>query len=209
MFEKLIRRLRLGKRIKDESEGFVLRPAAILHVDIVQSTQLVRRNPVLAHKLTHQLFCRLRHIGQRHLAIPREFRGDAAVIEFQKVSDAVAAAHAIHALQRAMNGSRLGNVNPEIRTGISYGEILGDSMITGEAVIRAQRLEQLSEPGQVLLDQIAVEQLDKPQQKNLLLHGTPVLKGFSEPLAVYRHCPHDDSRSANLTSYFRGLSCAA
>lgn len=157
-----------------------------MHVDMVASTERVRCNPALAHRQIEQLYARLCFIGDMHNAIPRELRGDAAVVEFASVADAILAAESLHAAHAAMNRSRLGLFNPEIRTGISFGEVIGESMITGEAVIRAQRLEQISQPGQVLLDQFAYDQLAPIDSFQLELLDHRILKGFGDPVAIYR-----------------------
>ena len=168
-----------------DSGDFLPRQAAILHVDVVGSTQRVRSNPALAHRQIEQLYARLCFLGDMHNAIPRELRGDAAVIEFASVACAVRAAQALHAAHAAMSHSRLGLENPRIRTGISFGEIIGDKMITGEAVIRAQRLEQLSEPGEVLIDQPAADRLTQTDGFELSHRDTRVLKGFDESVSIY------------------------
>jgi class 3 adenylate cyclase len=182
--------------------------AAILHIDMVESTRQVQQNPLRAHLQIQHFYSRLERIGSLHHAIPRELRGDAAVIEFPTVTDAILTALAIHSIHAAMNISRLGRINPEMRTGISFGEVIGDSgMVTGQAVIRAQRLEQLAAPGEVLVDQCATDQLDLTQNIKLKQCFLRTLKGFNEPVKVCQAVSESDKSGQNLGSYFRSLAC--
>ena len=192
----------------DASIFFRSKNAAILHIDVVGSTRQVQQNPLRAHLQIQHFYSRLQRSGSLHNGIPRELRGDAAVIEFPTVTDAILAALAVHSIHAAMNMSRLGRINPEIRTGISFGEVIGDSgMITGQAVIRAQRLEQLAVPGEVLIDQCASDQLDSTEDIKLKQCFLRTLKGFNEPVKVCQAVLAFDKSSRNMGSYFRSLAC--
>ena len=80
--------------------------------------------------------------------IAREIRGDALLAEFERASDAVAAALAYQVLNVERNAAIEDDIQPELRIGISLGEvIIADNTITGTGVVLAQRLEQLAEPG--------------------------------------------------------------
>lgn len=161
--------------------------AAILHIDIVGSTRLVEKDLDLAHHQIRQLYARLCRVSSAHRGIVRELRGDAAVVEFAAPEDAIRAALAIQAANGLLNRSRLGKINPDIRSGISFGTIISeDRMITGLAVIRAQRIEQLAEPGAVLFDQSVLERLRDPEEFVISLLGRHRLKGFEDSTDIYR-----------------------
>ena len=192
----------------DDSILYRSKNAAILHVDLVESTRQVQQNPLRAHLQIQHFYSRLERIGKLHHAIPRELRGDAAVIEFPTVADAILAALAVHSIHAAMNISRIGQINPEFRTGISFGEVIGDSgMVTGQAVIRAQRLEQLAAPGEVLVDQCATDQLDPARNIKLKQCFSRKLKGFNEPVKVCQAVSGSGETGQKLASYFRSLAC--
>ena len=161
--------------------------AAILHIDIVGSTRLVEKDLDLAHHQIRQLYARLCRVSQAHRGIVRELRGDAAVVEFAAAEDAIRAALAIQDANGLLNRSRLGKINPDIRSGISFGTIISeDRMITGLAVIRAQRIEQLAEPGAVLIDQSVVDRLCNRGEFGISELGRRRLKGFAEIAVIYR-----------------------
>lgn len=182
--------------------------AAILHVDVVESTKLVQQDLLLAHQQIQHLYSRLCRICRLHNAIPRELRGDAAVFEFSSPVDAILAALAIHSANTLIDSTRIGRINPRIRTGISYGPVISNQQIvTGQAVIRAQRVEQLANPGQVLFDQSVYDQI-APQQ-NLVIRklGSERLKGFSQPTAIYQATSMADCSVSAMFGHLQALSC--
>ena len=162
--------------------------AAILHLDIVGSTGLVRRDLRLAHLQVSRLYQRICRISEAHHGHARELRGDAAVLEFARASDAVRAARAIHA------------------TGISFGEIISERrLITGEAVIRAQRIEQLAEPGEVWFDDSVFRRLEPVLREDIKVLPTTELKGFAGRAALYRLASICGQRPDDWQQLFRPL----
>lgn len=116
-----------------------------------------------------------------------ELRGNAAVIEFAQADDALRAALAVQAMHALLNRSRIGRVSPEVRTGSSFGPIVSDAdMITGAAVIRAQRIEQLAAPGEVLFDQPLLDALEPDPRLRISCRGSHELKGFAGCARIYR-----------------------
>jgi len=178
--------LRLGGG-KPGGDAASIHEAAILHIDIVGSTRLVERDLDLAHRQIRQLYARLCRISEKHQGIVRELRGDAAVVEFGRVEDAIRAALAIHEINGLLNRSRVGKINPDIRSGISFGTIISeDRMITGLAVIRAQRIEQLAAPGAVLFDQSVYDRIGDRAEFGINELGCNGLKGFDEASHIYQ-----------------------
>ncbi len=170
-----------------EAGGFEIVQAAIVHLDIVGSTQLVRRDLRLAHLQVSRLYQRICRVCRAHGGQARELRGDAAVLEFASVDDALRATRAIHATAAVLDATRVGRINPRLRTGVSFGEIISESrLITGAAVIRAQRIEQLAEPGQVWFDDTVYPRLDPAQQLGVEAMPARTLKGFAGETALYR-----------------------
>jgi len=190
MKAKLTRLLAACRRLLHRGRGprdAGIHEAAILHIDIVGSTRLVEKNLDLAHHQIRQIYARLCRVAQAHRGIVRELRGDAAVVEFAAVEDALRAALAIQTANGLLNCSRLGKINPDIRSGLSFGNIVSDErMITGLAVIRAQRIEQLAEPGTVLFDQSVMDRLDDAGEFGIRELGLHRLKGFAGDTAIFQ-----------------------
>ena len=81
-----------------------------------------------------------------------EIRGDALLAEYNRASDAISAALTFQAANTEHNNTLDGEIRPEVRIGISLGEVvIADGTVTGPDVVLAQRLEQLAEPGGVCI----------------------------------------------------------
>ena len=74
------------------SQPPVRKLAVLLHADVVGSTMLVQKNETLAHERIQHTFQQFSKTIKDYRGITRELRGDALVAEFDRASDAVAAA---------------------------------------------------------------------------------------------------------------------
>ena len=120
--------------------------AVILHADVVGSTSLVQIDEALAHQRIQAAFNSFSDTIETYGGVAREIRGDAIVAEFDRASDAVAAAIAFQDSNRAQNQAFTDEIRPDVRIGISLGEVIvADRTITGAGVVIAQRLEQMSD----------------------------------------------------------------
>ena len=120
--------------------------AVILHADVVGSTSLVQQNEILAHERIQAAFNTFSETIANHGGVAREIRGDALVAEFDRASDAVAAALAFQVSNGELNATLDDGIQPQLRMGISLGEVvIADNTITGAGVVLAQRLEQLAD----------------------------------------------------------------
>ena len=166
--------------------------AVILHADVVGSTLLVQRNEQLAHQRIQDAFRRFGLTIAAYQGRVRELRGDALLAEFERASDAVSAALAFQSEQIVEIEKIADDLAPELRVGVALGEvILADNTITGEGVVLAQRLEQLAEPGGLCITPAIREALPKRLPFVLDNLGARELKGFDDPIEVYRVCLAD------------------
>jgi TolB-like protein/class 3 adenylate cyclase/thioredoxin-like negative regulator of GroEL len=160
--------------------------AVILHADVVSSTALVRRNEALAHERIQDAFRRLSTTITSCGGLTHELRGDALLAEFPRASDAVSAALAFQAANASHNATLDDDVRPEIRVGISLGEvIIADHTLTGPDVVLAQRLEQLAAPGGVCVSQAAYQSIPRRLPFEFEDLGDRTVKGFDEPVRAY------------------------
>ena len=98
-------------------------------------------------------------IGKYHGRV-RELRGDALLAEFERASDAVTASLAFQEAEVSILEAIADGVAPRVRIGIAMGEVvIAAGTITGAGVVLAQRLEQLAEPGAVVIQGAAYEGL--------------------------------------------------
>ena len=160
--------------------------AVILHADVAGSTALVQQDERLAHERIQGTFHRFGDTISKYHGHVRELRGDALLAEFERASDAVTAALAFQVNQVNCNSQFDDNIQPTVRVGIAMGEvIIADNTITGAGVVLAQRLEQLSKPGRVVIQGAAYETIPGRFPFEFENLGEQVLKGFDQPVRVY------------------------
>jgi adenylate cyclase len=161
--------------------------AVILHADIVGSTTLVQQDEQKSHARIQESFRRFGKTILSYHGQVSELRGDALLAEFDRASDAVSAALAFQSEQSDYNRQFDDNIRPLLRVGIALGEVvIADGTITGAGVVLAQRLEQLAEPGSLCITPAIREALPQRLPFKLESLGARQLKGFDEPIEVYR-----------------------
>ena len=161
--------------------------AVILHADVAGSTALVQQDEQLAHERIQDAFQRFSRNIEKYHGLVHELRGDALLAEFERASDAVAAALAFQADQ-AYNNSRLpDDLQPMVRVGIALGEVvIADNTVTGAGVVLAQRVEQLADAGGLCITAALHEAIPRRMPFDIEDLGEQILKGFDDPVHVYR-----------------------
>ena len=160
--------------------------AVILHADVVGSTTLVQQNETLAHERIQTAFHHFSETIKDYGGIAHELRGDALVAEFERASDAVAAALSYQATNAEFNTTLDDDIRPQMRMGISLGEVvIADDTITGAGVVLAQRLEQLAESGGVCIQGAAYETVPQRLPFEYTSLGEQQVKGFEESVRAY------------------------
>jgi len=161
--------------------------AVILHADIAGSTALVQQDEQLAHERIQDAFRRFSETIEKYQGHILELRGDALLARFERASDAVTAALSFQS-DHTYHISRLkDDLRPTIRVGIAMGEVvIADNTVTGAGVVLAQRVEQLADPGGLCITAALHESLPRRMPFDLEDLGDQVLKGFDDPVHVYR-----------------------
>ena len=160
--------------------------AVILHADVIGSTSLVQKDEVLAHQRIQAAFSNFAETIVAYGGTAHELRGDALVAEFERASDAVTAAIAFQAQNDATNSLRDDDIQPQLRIGISLGEvIIADNTLTGAGVVLAQRLEQLAVSGGVVVQGTVSETVPTRMPFNFDSLGEQMLKGFEQPVRAF------------------------
>ena len=160
--------------------------AVILHADVVGSTALVRKNETIAHERIQSAFINFSEIISTFGGKTREQRGDALVAEFNRASDAVAAAIVYQEKNAKFNATIDDGIQAHVRVGISLGEIIvADNTLTGEGVVLAQRLEQLASPGRVVVQRSVSETIPNRMPFFFESLGEQSLKGFEQPVVAF------------------------
>ena len=161
--------------------------AAILHADVVASTQLVQQNEQLAHERIQDAFWRFSDTIEKYHGRVQELRGDALLAEFERPSDAVTAALSFQSDHLEHLEDYNDDIRLQIRVGIALGEVvIADGTVTGAGVVLAQRIEQLAEPGGLCITSAIHEALPNRMPFSLDSLGEQTLKGFDDPVRVYQ-----------------------
>ena len=171
-------------------DGAERKLATLVFADLVESTKLAAGlDPEELRRRLARFFDVARSVLAEHGGTVEKYIGDAVMAAFgvprghgDDPDRAVAAALALV--------ERVGELGDglQIRVGVETGEVLateagGDLSITGEAVNAAARLQQASQPGEVLVGDRAARSC---RSSELELREPVDAKGFDRPLTAYR-----------------------
>jgi adenylate cyclase len=144
----------------------------------------------------------------RHHGRIVKLMGDGALVAFDSIVDAVACAEEI---QKAMAACNAVLPEPErmvFRIGVNLGDVaLVDGDVYGDGVNIAARLEQLAEPGGVMVSGTAFDHLQGKLDCSLDFVGEHKLKNIARPVRVYR-VRLDATAAPALAGWRRGMFAA-
>jgi class 3 adenylate cyclase/tetratricopeptide (TPR) repeat protein len=145
----------------------VRKTVTVIFCDIVGSTSLGdRRDPELVRRVIYRYFDEMRRVVERHGGTVEKFIGDAVMAVFGvphvHEDDALRAVRAAAEMLSALDflNKELerdpGGITLEIRIGVNTGEVVAanpalQSLVLGDAVNVAAKLEQAAGPGEVLM----------------------------------------------------------
>lgn len=123
----------------------------------------------------------------RHRGHLVKLMGDGALVTFDSVVDAVTCAIEVQQLMAARNAALPEAERITLRIGVNLGDVaLVDNDVYGEGVNVAARLEQLCEPGGVLVSGTAFDQLQGKLGLPLDFAGEHQVKNIARPVRTYR-----------------------
>jgi class 3 adenylate cyclase len=178
----------------------VRKTVTVLFADVVGSTSLGERtDPESTRRMLSRYFDVMRTVIERHGGSVEKFIGDAVMAVFGipvlHEDDAVRAVRAAHEMRTSV-----GLLNQELksaswspislRIGVNTGEVVageaaqGHTMVTGDAVNVAARLEQAAGPDEVLLGETTHRLVRTAVEAEAIEPLT--LKGKSEPMPAFR-----------------------
>ncbi len=164
------------------------RLAAVLAADIVGYSRLIEQDEaatLAAIKALRQQA--IDPLLAEHKGRIVKLMGDGAIVEFASVVDAVACAVAIQKAVADLQGNTLPDRRIVFRIGINLGDVVvdGDDLM-GDGVNIAARLEQLCEPGGVLVSGTAFDHLQGRLGMPLEFTGEQQVKNITRPVRAYR-----------------------
>jgi class 3 adenylate cyclase/tetratricopeptide (TPR) repeat protein len=178
----------------------VRKVVTVLFADVTGSTALGEQlDPEALRSLMTGYFARMRQVIEAHGGTVEKFIGDAvmAVFGIPQVHEddalrAVRAAAEIRGVLAAIN-AELGvtrGIAVRFRTGVNTGEVVagdpdgGTTLVTGDAVNTAARLEQAAPPGEILLGRLTYSLVRDAVDAELV---DPIAaKGKAEPIEAWR-----------------------
>jgi class 3 adenylate cyclase len=192
-----------GARIADHrpaSQREVRKVVTVVFADVTGSTALGERlDPEALRGLMNRYFARIRSIVEAHGGTVEKFIGDAvmAVFGIPRVheDDALRAVRAAAEIRDA-----LASLNAELeaergvairfRTGVNTGEVVageaaaGTTLVTGDTVNTAARLEQAAAPGEILLGKLTYSLVRDAVEAE---RADPIeAKGKADPIEAWR-----------------------
>src|SRR5207253_7913975 len=180
--------------------GEVRKTVTVLFADIVSSTSRGEQtDPESTRRMLARYFDAMRQVVERHGGTVEKFIGDAVMAVFGiptlHEDDALRAARAAHGLRGAVDllneeMAETGWAPIALRIGVNTGEVVtGDrdspqTLVTGDAVNVAARLEQAASPSEVLLGSTTYRMV----RDAVVAEPMPALelKGKTEPVEAYR-----------------------
>ena len=117
--------------------------------------------------------------------------GDAFLVDFPSVVNAVQCAQQVQAHFRTHNAEKESAEQIHVRIGIHLGDIIQqDGDVFGDGVNIASRLQQLAEPDTICISQKVYEEVEKKLSLGTVLSlGQPKLKNIAQRFGVYLLLP--------------------
>jgi class 3 adenylate cyclase/tetratricopeptide (TPR) repeat protein len=193
-----------GAELTPESAAREVRKTVtVLFCDVTGSTSLGEQlDPETLRRTMSRYFEEIRRVVEHHGGTVEKFIGDAVMAVFgiprAHEDDALRAVRAAGEIRDriSMLGEELG-IALSFRTGVNTGEVVageGETLVTGDAVNVAARLEQAAFPGDVL---IGASTLALVRNAVVVDELEPLdLKGKREPVQTYRLVTVDPSAEA-------------
>jgi adenylate cyclase len=158
-----------------------------MFTDMVGYTALGQKNEALSLALVEEQRNLIRPILVRHGGREVKTIGDAFLVEFHSVLDAVRCAYEIQRTTREFNLPLDPDRRVHLRVGVHVGDVVesgGD--ILGDAVNLASRIEPLAEDGGVCLTRQAYDHVQNKLGVTFVSMGEKRLKNVTAPLEVFK-----------------------
>ena len=165
------------------------RTTAILCVDIVDFTGLMERDEDGTARRLCQVYDLIEQAAAAHNGRVFNRAGDANLVEFADVADAVAAAKDLQASLPIVNLEAAPADHMTLRIGIHHASVIqSGSDLIGTGVNIATRLQEVASPGHTVLSEAAVNAL--PASIDLCLKdlGSRTLRHLRQPVRLYESC---------------------
>jgi adenylate cyclase len=165
--------------------------AAIMFTDIVGFSRQMGSDEARTLRLL-EVQNRLIHqaVSEHHGHVIKTI-GDAFLVDFPSIVNAVQCAQQIQAQLRALNAEKDKAEQIHVRIGIHSGDIVQrDGDVFGDGVNIASRLQALAEPDSICISQVVYQEVVKKLDLGTVVSlGKPTLKNIAERFPVYALLP--------------------
>lgn len=166
------------------------RLAAILAADVQGYSRLTEANEEASTATLRSHRAIVEDLIAGHRGHVFSSAGDGLVAEFPSIVEAIRCALAIQKQISERNAEVPENQRMRFRIGVNLGDVIAEANdLYGTGVNVAVRLEQMAEPGGILISQTVYDQVRKIVEIPFEDIGERRLKNISEPIRVYRVHP--------------------
>ena len=160
--------------------------AAILMADVAGFSAMMGRDEERTTALIQEFHRRVDKIVQEHEGRVVDTAGDSVFGEFDSVVNAVRCAERIQEGQRAVNAEAAPEQRILTRIGVHLGDVIVENnRVYGDGVNIAARLEQLAEPGGILVSEAVYQQVHNKVERGFREEGLRELKNIQHPVRLY------------------------
>lgn len=157
-----------------------------MFTDMVGYSNLSQKNERLALELLEEHRKLARPLFKRHNGKEIKTIGDAFLVEFDSVLDAVRCAIDIQKKFKSYNAPLPKNMRIKIRIGVHLGDVVRrDNDLYGDGVNIAARVQAVAEPGGICISEDVYRQVVNKVPAMLLRLGKGELKNIDIPVGIY------------------------
>lgn len=189
----------------ERPEGGLRKLAAIMFTDIKGFSKRMESDEAGTMKMLEVHNRMMQESVTKHRGVVIKTIGDAFLVSFESVVDAVTCA--VEAQQRfhSHNAGKLPAEKITVRIGVHLGDIiLKDKDVFGDGVNIASRIQSMAEPGGVNISDSVYQQVKNKLDIHVIKLGSPQLKNIKEPVKVYQVIivPTDRVRGKLATQFY-------
>ncbi len=160
--------------------------AAILYADVAGYSRLTGSDEDATHRTLSEYLDLIAQIVDSHHGRVMHYAGDAVLVKFEAVVDAVSSATDFQKLLNERNGNLPKERKVEFRVGLNLGDVIEDrGDIYGDGVNVAARLESLAEPGGICISESVRSVIGNKLDLCYEFMGEQIVKNIDRPVRAY------------------------
>ncbi len=184
-----------------DSERLPRKLAAILYADVAEYSRLTGEDEDATHRRLSEYLDLISSTVDQHRGRVMHYAGDAVLVSFEAVIDALSGAVAIQNELQTRNQELPDERKVQFRIGVNLGDVIEDREdIYGDGVNVAARLESLADPGGICISESVRTAVGKKLELGFEFMGEQEVKNIAELVSAYRVVPHAPKTDQATTS---------